>query len=127
MIRFSLVIASSIFLVKSVSNLISLFVRIPISLSCSSTIGTPDIRYLPIRESASPRVLSFVKKNGSTITPCSERFTLSTSRACSAIVMFLCMIPIPPSLATAIAIPCSVTVSIPALTIGIFSFTVFAR
>ena len=41
--------------------------------------------------------------------------------------MFLWIIPIPPCLAIAIAIRCSVTVSMPALIIGILSLIVFVR
>mgnify|MGYP007102008791 CR=1 FL=1 len=60
-----------------------------------------------------------IKKKGSEMTPFSERFTLSTSSACSSIDIFLCITPIPPCLAIAIAILCSVTVSIPELIRGI--------
>ena len=55
------------------------------------------------------------------ITPFSERFTLSTSSACASIDIFLWMIPIPPCLAIAIAMRCSVTVSMLALIIGMFN------
>ena len=48
-------------------------------------------------------------------------FTLSTSSACASMDIFLWIIPIPPCLAIAIAILCSVTVSIPALISGMFS------
>ena len=39
--------------------------------------------------------------------------------------MFLCMMPMPPCLAMAMAMRCSVTVSIPALIIGMFSLIFF--
>ena len=45
-----------------------------------------------------------VKKNGSIITPFSERFTLRTSSACCAIDIFLWITPRPPARAMAIAI-----------------------
>ena len=53
--------------------------------------------------------------------PLSERFTRSTSSACRSIVMLRWMIPMPPCCASAIARCDSVTVSIAALTIGMFS------
>ena len=59
------------------------------------------------------------------MTPFSERLTLSTSSACASIDIFLWIIPMPPCLAMAIAILCSVTVSIPALIIGMFSLIFF--
>ena len=49
---------------------------------------------------------------GSTMMPFSERLTLSTSRVCSSIDMFLWITPRPPSCASAIANSASVTVSI---------------
>ena len=49
----SLVMLSLIFLEKSVSNLRSRFVMIPISVPSSLTIGTPEIRNFAIRSSAS--------------------------------------------------------------------------
>ncbi len=52
------------------------------------------------------------------IMPLSERFTRSTWAHCASIGMFLWMIPIPPSRAMAIAIRCSVTVSMAAETRG---------
>ena len=52
--------------------------------------------------------------------PFSARFTFITSVACSSMLMFLCITPIPPSCAMAIASNDSVTVSIPAETIGMF-------
>ena len=120
------VMDSLIFLLKSVSNFRSRFVMIPTSLR-PSVIGTPEIRNLAISSSASFNVCSGVRENGSVMTPFSERFTLSTSSACASIDIFLWMIPIPPCLAIAIAMRCSVTVSIPALIIGMFSLIVFVR
>ena len=94
--------------------------RIPTSLPFSTT-GTPEILYLPIRASASNTLSCGERKNGLTITPFSERFTLSTSSTCCSMVMFLWIIPIPPSLAIAIAMRLSVTVSIAEVMIGVLS------
>ena len=58
--RFSLVITSLIFLEKSVSNRKSRLVKMPTSLPFSQ-MGTPEIRYLPIKLSASSNVRSGVK------------------------------------------------------------------
>ena len=55
---------------------------------------------------------------GSLIIPFSERFTLRTSAACASMLMFLWTTPMPPSLARAMAMGASVTVSIAADTIG---------
>ena len=52
--------------------------------------------------------------------PFSARLTMCTWRACSAIPMFLCMTPMPPSRAMAMAMDASVTVSIAAETTGMF-------
>ena len=72
-------------------------------------------------------MLSSFKNIGSVITPFSCLLTLSTSIACSSIVMFLWIIPIPPSLAIAIAILDSVTVYILALINGIFNDIFFVN
>ncbi len=52
--------------------------------------------------------------------PFSDRLTLSTSRVCSSIDMFLWMTPSPPSCASAMASSASVTVSIGEDRIGMF-------
>src|SRR6266566_1339460 len=64
---------------------------------------------------------------GLTIMPLSERFTRSTSEACSSIDRFLWMTPRPPCWAMAIARLDSVTVSIAALTSGTFNRTLRVR
>ena len=92
-----------------------------------SVIGTPEILNLRISSSASCSVCSGEREKGSEITPFSERFTLSTSSACASMDIFLCIMPIPPCLAIAIAILCSVTVSMLALIIGILRRIVFVR
>ena len=56
---------------------------------------------------------------GSAIIPLSDRLTLSTSEACSSIVRFLWITPIPPSRARAMARRVSVTVSMAAESSGI--------
>jgi hypothetical protein len=53
--------------------------------------------------------------------PLSARLTFSTSRACSSGEKFLCTTPMPPSRAIVTAVRHSVTVSIAALRIGMFS------
>ena len=55
---------------------------------------------------------------GLTIIPLSDRFTRSTSDACSSTVRFLWMTPMPPCCAIAMASLDSVTVSIAALSSG---------
>ena len=58
---------------------------------------------------------------GSLMTPCAERLTFSTSRACASGGQFLWMTPMPPSFASAIASFDSVTVSIAAERIGMLT------
>ena len=60
---------------------------------------------------------------GSTIIPLSDFFTFSTSSACSATARLRWMTPRPPSCAMAMAVRASVTVSIAALSTGMFSRT----
>ena len=70
----------------------SRLVRMPASrpsLLPSSVIGTPEMRYCCIRSSASASVLVAASVIGLTIIPLSERFTRSTSAACSSIDRFL--------------------------------------
>ena len=57
---------------------------------------------------------------GSVITPFADRLTFRTSRAWASIERFLCMMPSPPSWASAIAKADSVTVSIGAESTGMF-------
>ena len=90
-------------------------------------MGTPEILYFAISSLASFRVWVGDNENGSVITPFSERFTLSTSSAWASMLIFLCIMPMPPCLAMAIAILCSVTVSIPALISGIFKWIVLVK
>ena len=61
---------------------------------------------------------------GSMIMPDSDFLTFSTSRTCWSMLMFLWMMPMPPSLAMAMAVRCSVTVSIAELISGVLSLMV---
>ena len=81
-------------------------------------MGTPEIRYFFISSSASKMRSRGESVTGLTIIPLSDRFTRSTSVACSSIDMFLWMTPSAPCCAMAIASSDSVTVSIAALTSG---------
>ena len=84
----------------------------------------PPILFSFISRTASPIVASGLKVIGSNISPFSLRFTLRTWSACFSILMFLCKIPRPPSLARAMARAASVTVSMAALSIGTFNVIV---
>ena len=90
------------------------------SLPCS-VMGKLEKPYsaLILRQSAT--VCSGESTVGSRITPLRYIFTSWTSCACSSIVQLLCTTPRPPCCAMAIAIWCSVTVSMQELTKGTFS------
>ncbi|GBE36400.1 hypothetical protein BMS3Bbin07_00547 [bacterium BMS3Bbin07] len=122
----SFVITSLTFLSIRVSNLRSLFVRIPISLPFTVT-GTPDILYRVIKAKASLIGASGETVIGSIIIPLSDFLTLSTSRPCLSGDIALCMNPMPPSLAMAMAMEASVTVSIAAVTMGVFKLILRVR
>ena len=119
-IRFSFVITSLTFLLTSSSNRRSRLVRIPTSFPFLSMIGIPPILFSRISFMASPMVAFSRSVTGSMIKPLSLRFTFLTCSACCAMLMFLCKIPRPPSLANAIARVASVTVSIAADSMGTF-------
>ncbi len=95
-IRFSFVMSSETGRFVRVSKRRSRFVRMPTSFVPTVT-GTPLMRYLAITSRASATRASGATVTGSTIMPDSERLTLSTSEAWAAMVMFLWMIPMPPS------------------------------
>ena len=116
------VITSTIFLSWFFSNLKSLLVTIPIKSKFSLTTGIPPILFSFIMANASLTEEFWGSVIGSKIIPLSERFTFLTSADWSEIDMFLWRTPIPPSLAIAMAIFASVTVSIAAETMGILSF-----
>ena len=118
--RFSLVMRSETGRLVRVSNRRSRFVRMPTSLRPTVT-GTPLMRYLAMTSRASATRASGTTVTGSTIIPDSERLTLSTSDAWAAMVMFLWMIPMPPSWAMAMARWASVTVSMAAERMGTLS------
>ena len=118
--RFSVVIIVLTFSLKLVSKRRSRLVRIPNNFCVESTMGIPPILFSLIILMASPMVASGLRVKGSSIKPLSLRFTFRTWSDCCSILMFLCSMPSPPSLANAIASWASVTVSIAALSIGTF-------
>ena len=123
-IRFSLVIMLLTFSLKLVSNRRSRLVSIPNNFWLASTIGIPPILFSFINRIASPMVASGLSVNGSSISPFSLRLTFLTWSAWWSILIFLCSMPSPPSLAKAIASAASVTVSIAALNMGTFKVMV---
>jgi hypothetical protein len=112
--RFLVVIKSSMGLSLSVSKRRSRLVKMPTSNPVSSTTGIPPILFSRMSWKASPTRALLCMVIGSMIMPLSALFTRRTCSACAAMVMFLWMIPMPPSRAMAMAIRYSVTVSIAA-------------
>src|SRR5579884_2028171 len=92
----------------------------PTSLPCL-VMGTPEMRKRFMTSRASLILFSGAMVTGSTIMPLSLRFTRSTSSACRSIGMLRWMNPMPPCWASAMASRDSVTVSMAALTTGIFN------
>ena len=84
-----LVITFSTKFEKSLSNLKSRLVSMPISFLSSSTTGTPEILYSAMISKASATLALGLTKIGSIITPLSLFFTLFTSLTCEAISIFL--------------------------------------
>ena len=123
--RFSLVITSLTFFFLFVSNRRSLLVRIPTSLSFVSTIGIPPILFSFISFNASEITASTFSVIGSMMRPLSLRLTRRTSSTWLSMLMFLCKIPMPPSLASAMAKLASVTVSIAEESNGMFNVMSF--
>lgn len=121
--RFSRVITSCTGVERSSIKRMSRLVMMPSSFPAGSVMGTPLMRYSPIIRSASPTLELGGSVMGSTIMPLSLRLTLRTISACASMSMFLWITPMPPSRAIATAMPVSVTVSIAALTKGMFSRT----
>ena len=119
--RFFFVITSSTGRLTFFSKRRSRLVTIPTNLFTLSTTGIPPILNSLIISSTSCTRASFFTVMGSMIIPFSARFTFLISLACCSMVIFLWITPIPPSWAIAIAITCSVTVSIAAETMGMFS------
>ena len=116
-----LLITSETGLFMSTSNRMSRLVMMPTRDPLSSTTGRPEIRNRAHMASTSARVLSGEQVTGSVTIPASERLTISTWPACSAIDRLRCSTPMPPWRAMAIAIRASVTVSIAELTSGTLS------
>ena len=87
---------------------------IPTRFSSSSTTGSPENPCLSFKERISPIVVSGLIITGSRTKPDSKRLTELTLAACSSIVIFRCITPIPPAWAIAIAMRDSVTVSMAA-------------
>ena len=86
-----------------------------------STTGTPEMFFARVSSMTSRIVASGVTVIGSWMTPLSNFLTCWTWRAWSFGDMFLWMMPMPPSCASVIASRASVTVSIAAEMIGMFS------
>ncbi len=118
--RLSLVMTSSIRSSFDSRNRRSRRVRMPRSRPLT-VIGTPEMLCPLMISRACPTVAVGGSVIGSTMIPFSDRLTLSTSRVCSSIDMFLWITPRPPSCASAIANSASVTVSIGDDRIGMFS------
>ncbi len=76
-----------------------------------STTGTPEMPLARVSCSTWRMVMSGDTEMGSRMTPASCFFTLATSAACSSMLMFLWMMPMPPSCAMVMARRASVTVS----------------
>ena len=108
-------------LLPSLSKRKSLFVTIPHNFLDLFIIGIPPMLFFFIDSLASDTFESNVRVTGSNIMPDSALLTNLTLLACFSIDMFLWRTPIPPSLASAIAILLSVTVSIAAEITGIFN------
>ena len=96
-------------------------VRIPTSVPSCSTIGTPETLCCSMRSRAAETLADEGNVTGFTMIPFALRFTLFTSSVWLSTVKFLWMMPIPPIFAKAIAMACSVTVSIGELSSGMFS------
>ena len=104
---------------KRFSKRKSRLVTMPTTLP-SSTTGKPDTLCLRVKSIKSRTNILGAMVTGSLTIPLSWRFTLATALAWRSTVMFLCMIPIPPSWAMAMANLASVTVSMAADTRGMF-------
>ncbi len=103
---------------RLVSKRRSRLVTMPTTRPFASITGNPEILCRLVSASTSRTFMFRVIVIGSLTTPLSKRLTLATSAACARAVMFLCIMPMPPSCAIAIASRDSVTVSIAADTRG---------
>jgi len=96
----------------------------PVTMPTSSlpdTTGKPEKPSSCALRCSSLILVSGVTVTGSCTMAVSWRLTLRTSAACCSMLMFLWMMPMPPSCAIAMAKRASVTVSIAAETSGMFS------
>ena len=118
-IRLSLVMTSATRFSMSFSKRRSRLVTIPTNWSPLTT-GTPEMRYCSMSLSTSATFWSGWMVTGSTIMPLSDFLTLSTSMAWALMSRLRWMKPRPPSRAMLMAVSASVTVSMAALTIGMF-------
>jgi hypothetical protein len=91
--------------------------------SLPSTTGTPEMPRARVSCSTCSMLVSGVTVMGFLITPLSYFLTAATSAAWRSMLMFLWMMPMPPSCAMAMASRASVTVSMAALMIGMLSRT----
>ena len=123
----ALVIFSPTSVAVSVSKRRSRLVKIPISTPLSSITGIPLMWYSLIRSRASLIVASALIEIGSIMTPLSLFFTRRTILAWESSSIFLWITPMPPRRAIIIAVRYSVTVSIAALTRGVFSVIFFVK
>ena len=103
-----------------VSKRISRPVTMP-TVTPSSTTGMPEMPIARVSSKTSRIVMSEDTVIGLRTMPDSNFLTIRTSRACCSTVMFLWMMPMPPSCASAIASRASVTVSMAAERIGMLS------
>lgn len=108
---------------RSVSKAMSRLVTMPSSLPAPSVTGTPLMRNLAHRASASPRVASGWMVMGLATMPDSERFTRSTWLAWSSMDRLRCRTPTPPWRAMEMAIRDSVTLSMAAESSGMLTRT----
>ena len=103
------------------SKRMSRLVRMPTGRPSAATTGRPEISWRRISSTAAASFCSGAMVTGLMTTPVSAFLTLVTSRACSAMVRFLWMMPMPPSRAMQMAVAASVTVSMADDTIGFAS------
>ncbi len=100
------------------SKRMSRLVTMPTGRPSAATTGRPEISCRRINSTATASFCSGAMVTGLMTTPVSAFLTFVTSSTCSAMVKFLCTIPMPPSRAMQIAVAASVTVSIADETMG---------
>ncbi len=117
------VMTSRTWRVRSDSKAMSRLVTMPRSLPEPSVTGTPLMRNLAQSASASARLASGCTVMGSVTIPDSDRLTRSTWLTWSSIERLRCSTPTPPWRAMAMAIRDSVTLSMAADSMGMFTRT----